>query len=132
MPSEQEQMNNVWLLGYLQDDAELKFTQNGGRIAQANLKCYNGKDKNGEKNKPQWWKLKCFGQTAESMGALRKGAKIQIHRANLRTDYWTAKDGGNRQTPYLEVWEFEVLEQGDNVPPPQAATSTDKYKDIPF
>jgi single stranded DNA-binding protein len=113
MASEQEQLNNVTLLGYLQDDAELRFTANGGRIAQATLKCYNGKDKNGEKNKPQWWKLKSFGQNAENMGALRKGAKIQIHRANLRVDYWQSREGQNRQTPYLEVWEFEVLEPGD-------------------
>jgi single-strand DNA-binding protein len=114
-------MNQCILTGNLGADPDVRYSQNGDRIATFNLAFRLSKEKTG------WVKITCFNKTAEVAETyLHKGAKILIS-GTLDHNQWETQDGQQRSTLQLIANRIEFIKtdgrgfeggQHDNGDPP--------------
>ncbi len=142
-------VNKVILIGNLGRDPEVRYSPNGGAIANITLATSESwKDKNtGEQvEKTEWHRVVFFRRLAEIVGEyLKKGSKVYIE-GKLQTRKWQDKDGNDRYTTEIVANEMQMLDsrgggatsfsQDSAAAEPQQAPSAvpagDFDDDIPF
>ncbi len=141
-------INKVILIGNLGRDPEVRYSPNGGAIANITLATSESwKDKNtGEQvEKTEWHRVVFFRRLAEIVGEyLKKGSKVYIE-GKLQTRKWQDKDGNDRYTTEVVANEMQMLDSRggstsynqDEAPaaqsmPQEPAPAGDFDDDIPF
>ena len=106
-------VNKVILIGNLGKDPEVRYSPNGGAIANITLATSESwKDKNtGEQvDKTEWHRIVFFRRLAEIAGEyLKKGSKVYIE-GKLQTRKWQDKDGQDRWTTEVVANEMQMLD----------------------
>lgn len=106
-------VNKVILIGNLGKDPEVRYSPNGGAIANITLATSESwKDKNtGEQvDKTEWHRIVFFRRLAEIAGEyLKKGSKVYIE-GKLQTRKWQDKDGQDRYTTEVVANEMQMLD----------------------
>lgn len=99
-------VNKMILLGNLGKDPEVRYTQNGGAIANltiATSESWRDKQSGEQKEKTEWHRVVLFGKLAEVAGEyLRKGAQVYIE-GKLTTRKWEDQAGVERYTTEIHV-----------------------------
>lgn len=91
-------LNQVFLIGNLTRDVELRFTPNGAAVATIGLAVnHNYKDSSGEwKQEPNFFTVTAWGKTAENANEhLKKGSPILVE-GRLRWRSWETDAGEKR------------------------------------
>ncbi|XBC41741.1 MAG: single-stranded DNA-binding protein [Buchnera aphidicola (Kaburagia rhusicola rhusicola)] len=92
-------INKVILIGYLGQNPEVRYMQNGGAVTNVTLATSeHWKDKNtGEvKEKTEWHRIVFFNKLAEIAGEyLKKGSQVYIE-GSLQTRKWQDQNGIDR------------------------------------
>ena len=114
-------VNKVILVGHLGKDPEVRYSPNGGAVANITLATSESwKDKvSGEKQeRTEWHRVVFFGRLAEIAGEyLKKGAQIYVE-GRLQTRKWQDKEGKDRYTTEIVAGEMQMLgsREGRGVP----------------
>ncbi|MHB8346582.1 MAG: single-stranded DNA-binding protein [Acidiferrobacterales bacterium] len=114
-------INKVILVGHLGKDPEVRYSPNGGAIANITLATSESwKDKtSGEKQeRTEWHRIVFFGRLAEIAGEyLKKGAQIYVE-GRLQTRKWQDKEGKDRYTTEIVAGDMQMLgsREGRGVP----------------
>ena len=148
-------LNKVMLIGNTGRDPEVRYTADGGAIANLSLATTETwKDKAGEKQeKTEWHRVVMFGKLAEITGEyVKKGMQIYVE-GRLQTRKWQDKDGQDKYTTEIVADTMKMLGSrgekaatsgppgdGDRVKPATAAGAPAKgaskfddfESDIPF
>lgn len=104
-------VNKVILVGNLGRDPEIRFAQNGNKIANfsiATSESWRDKSTGERKEKTEWHRIVVFSEGLAGIAEkyLKKGSKVYIEGA-LQTRKWTGNDG-------VEKYTTEVVLQGFN------------------
>ena len=104
-------VNKVILVGNLGRDPEIRFAQNGNKIANfsiATSESWRDKSSGERKEKTEWHRIVVFSEGLATIAEkyLKKGSKVYIEGA-LQTRKWTDKDG-------VEKYSTEIVLQGFN------------------
>jgi single-strand DNA-binding protein len=106
-------VNKVILIGNLGKDPEVRYSPNGGAIANISLATTESwKDKNtGEQvDKTEWHRVVFFRRLAEIAGEyLKKGSKVYIE-GKLQTRKWQDQNGQDRYTTEIVANEMQMLD----------------------
>lgn len=106
-------VNKVILIGNLGKDPEVRYSPNGGAMANVTIATSESwKDKNtGEQvDKTEWHRVVFFRRLAEIVGEyLKKGSKVYIE-GKLQTRKWQDKDGNDRYTTEVVANEMQMLD----------------------
>lgn len=85
--------NNVWIIGRLGRDPQIRVTSKGTAVASFSMA--SGREWNG-KTLTDWNNVVAWGRLAEAAGnLLKKGSEVIIH-GRIGTRKYTAKDGSDR------------------------------------
>jgi single-strand DNA-binding protein len=142
-------VNKVILIGNLGKDPEVRYSPNGGAIANITLATTESwKDKNsGEKQeKTEWHRVVFFGKLGEIAGEyLKKGSQVYVE-GRLQTRKWQDKEGKDRYTTEIVADQMQMLggrggagmpsddfnqdSHGDAPAPRKAAASASKPQDM--
>jgi single-strand DNA-binding protein len=105
-------VNKVILVGNLGKDPEVRYSPNGGAVANITIATSESwKDKtSGEKQeKTEWHRVVFFGRLAEIAGEyLKKGSQIYVE-GRLQTRKWQDKEGKDRYTTEIVANEMQML-----------------------
>ena len=105
-------VNKVILVGTLGRDPEIRYSTDGGAIANISLATSDKwKDKaSGEKQeRTEWHRVVFFGKLAEIAGEyLKKGSQTYIE-GSLRTRKWQDKQGQERYTTEIIADKMQML-----------------------
>jgi len=105
-------VNKVILVGNLGKDPEVRYSPNGGAVANITIATSESwKDKtSGEKQeKTEWHRVVFFGRLAEIAGEyLKKGSQVYIE-GRLQTRKWQDKEGKDRYTTEIVAGEMQML-----------------------
>lgn len=100
-------VNKVILIGRLGSDPEVRYTSNGGAVANFNMATNESwTDKQGQKQeRTEWHKIVVWGKLGELCGQyLSKGRQAYVE-GRLQTREWQDKEGNKRYTT-------EIVAQG--------------------
>ncbi|HBC7418499.1 TPA: single-stranded DNA-binding protein [Serratia marcescens] len=99
-------INKAIIIGNLGKDPEVRYTQNGGAIANltiATSESWRDKQSGEQKEKTEWHRVVLFGKLAEVAGEyLRKGSQVYIE-GKLTTRKWADQAGVKRYTTEIHV-----------------------------
>ena len=99
-------INKAIIIGNLGKDPEVRYTQNGGAIANltiATSESWRDKQSAEKKEKTEWHRVVLFGKLAEVAGEyLRKGSQVYIE-GKLTTRKWEDQAGVERYTTEIHV-----------------------------
>ncbi|MCK5639543.1 MAG: single-stranded DNA-binding protein [Gammaproteobacteria bacterium] len=146
-------INKVILVGNLGKDPEMRYTSNGGAIANltiATSEQWTDKQSGQKQEKTEWHRVVMFGKLGEIAGEyLRKGSQVYLE-GRLQTREWE-KDGVKRYSTEIVANDMQMLggkggsggstdfnqdRPAQSAPaqaaPAQAATANDFDDDIPF
>lgn len=123
-------VNRVFLIGFLGNDPEVRYTPGGTAVANFNLATSETRNKNGQKEtRTEWHKVVAFGKVAEICGEyLAKGRQVYIE-GKLQTRSWEDKDGNKRTSTEIVANTVRLLGKKDDAPktskadPPREASS---------
>jgi len=104
-------VNRVFLIGRLGTDPEVRYTSNGGAVANFNLATNESwTDKSGQKQeRTEWHRVVVWGKLAEVCGQyLSKGRQAFIE-GKLQTRDWTDKEGQKRYTTEIVAQTVQFL-----------------------
>ncbi len=104
-------VNKVILIGRLGQDPEVRYTSNGGAVANFSLATSESwTDKQGQKQeKTEWHRIVVWGKMGELCGQyLSKGRQAYIE-GRLQTREWTDKEGGKRYTTEVVAQSVQFL-----------------------
>ena len=98
-------VNKVFLVGNLGADPEVRYTANGGAVANfriATTDVWN--DKSGQRQeRTEWHRIVVWGKQAEHCGEyLRKGRAVHVE-GRLQTREWEDKEGQKRFTTEINA-----------------------------
>ncbi len=104
-------VNKVILVGNLGRDPEIRYAQNGNKIANfsiATSESWRDKSTGERKEKTEWHRIVVFSEGLATIAEkyLKKGSKVYIEGA-LQTRKWTGNDG-------VEKYTTEIVLQGFN------------------
>jgi len=104
-------VNKVILVGNLGRDPEIRFAQNGNKIANfsiATSESWRDKASGERKEKTEWHRIVVFSEGLAGIAEkyLKKGSKVYIE-GSLQTRKWTGNDG-------VEKYTTEIVLQGFN------------------
>jgi single-strand DNA-binding protein len=106
-------INKVILIGNLGGDPEVRYTPNGGAVANVTLATSEAwKDKQTGENhdRTEWHRVVFFNRLAEICGEyLRKGSKVYVE-GRLQTRKWQDKNGQERYTTEIIASEMQMLD----------------------
>ena len=141
-------INKVIIVGHLGKDPEVRYTSNGGAIANltiATSEQWTDKQSGQKQEKTEWHRVVMFGKLGEISGEyLKKGSQVYIE-GRLQTREWE-KDGVKRYTTEIVANDMQMLGGGartgatesgaslsgqGGAPSPQAATD-DYDDDLPY
>lgn len=99
-------VNKVILIGNLGNDPDVRFTPNGGAVANLSVATSESwKDRNTgqQQDRTEWHRVVIFGKLAEiAQQYLRKGSKVYLE-GKLQTRKWQGQDGQDRYTTEIVV-----------------------------
>jgi len=104
-------VNKVILIGRLGQDPEVRYTTNGGAVANFNLATNESwTDKSGQKQeRTEWHRIVVWGKMAEICGQyLSKGREAFIE-GKLQTREWNDKEGNKRYTTEVVAQNVQFL-----------------------
>lgn len=105
-------VNKVILIGNLGKDPEIRYSPDGGAMANFSIACTESwKDKaTGEKKEhTEWIRISIFGRLAEIAGEyLKKGSSVYVE-GRIRTRKWTDKEGQERYTTEIIADRMQML-----------------------
>lgn len=104
-------VNKVILIGRLGGDPEVRYTTNGGAVANFNLATNESwTDKNGQKQeRTEWHRVVIWGKMAELCGQyLSKGRQAYVE-GRLQTREWNDKEGNKRYTTEIVAQSIQFL-----------------------
>ena len=104
-------VNKVILNGRLGQDPEVRYTGNGGAVANFSLASSESwLDKSGQKQeRTEWHRIVAWGKLGEICGQyLAKGRQAFIE-GRLQTRDWTDKDGNKRYTTEIVAQNVQFL-----------------------
>lgn len=104
-------VNKVLLIGRLGGDPEVRYTTNGGAVANFNLATNESwTDKNGQKQeRTEWHRVVIWGKMAELCGQyLSKGRQAYVE-GRLQTREWNDKEGNKRYTTEIIAQNIQFL-----------------------
>jgi single-strand DNA-binding protein len=107
-------VNKAILLGRLGNDPELRYTTNGGAVANFNVATNeNWTDKSGQKQeRTEWHRVVVWGKLAELCGQyLSKGRQVYLE-GRIQTRDWTDKEGQKRYTTEIVAQTVQFLGAG--------------------
>ena len=125
-------MRNISVTGRLGSDPELRYTQKGTAVTSVNI-AVNRERKDNDGNYPtDWWRLRLWGKNAENFANLtHKGSRVGITgRPEINT--WQDKNGNERQTPQIQVDNFDLLDSKNPNQAPQDSKQTNQPQSEPF
>lgn len=106
-------VNKVILVGNLGRDPEVRYSPDGGAIANitvATSETWKDKNTGEQKEKTEWHRIVAFRRLAEIIGEyLKKGSKVYIE-GKLQTRKWQHKDGNDRYTTEVVANEMQMLD----------------------
>jgi len=110
-------VNKVILVATLGNDPEIRYTQNGGAVANftaATNEKWTDKQTGEQHENTEWHRLSAFGRTAEIIGEyLSKGSQVYVE-GKLQTRKWQDSNGVDRYTTEILVRELQMLGGGNN------------------
>lgn len=140
-------VNRVTLVGYLGQDPETRYLQNGDAVTNINVATsekWTDKGTGEVKEKTEWHRIVMWRRLAEVAAEyLRKGSLVYIE-GKLQTRKWTDKDDNDRWTTEIVANQMQMLggkgnggSKSEPREPPsstssQKATTDDFDDDIPF
>jgi single-strand DNA-binding protein len=144
-------LNQCNFIGRIGKDIELRYTANGGAVANFSIACGDDyKDKNGAKvEQTNWINIVMFGKAAELVNQYAgKGSRIYVSGKQV-TRKWQDQSGADRYTTEVVANEFQFLDsKSDSAAParstpgrpapsyaddgPAKAPADDGFDDIPF
>ena len=104
-------VNKVILIGRLGGDPEVRYTTNGGAVANFNLATNESwTDKSGQKQeRTEWHRVVIWGKMAELCGQyLSKGRQAYVE-GRLQTREWNDKEGNKRYTTEIVAQSVQFL-----------------------
>lgn len=107
-------VNKVLLIGRLGGDPEVRYTSNGGAVANFTLATNESwTDKSGQKQeRTEWHKVVVWGKLGELCGQyLSKGRQAYVE-GRLQTRDWTDKEGNKRYTTEIVAQNVQFLGGG--------------------
>ena len=119
-------VNKVILIGRLGGDPEVRYTTNGGAVANFNLATNESwTDKSGQKQeRTEWHRVVIWGKMAELCGQyLSKGRQAYVE-GRLQTREWNDKEGNKRYTTEIIAQNIQFL-GGPGEKTSNASTSND-------
>ncbi|MGD8742115.1 MAG: single-stranded DNA-binding protein [Granulosicoccaceae bacterium] len=105
-------VNKAIILGHLGRDPEVRYTANGGAVANitvATTEAWRDKTSGEQQEKTEWHRVVFFGRLAEIVGEyLKKGSQVYIE-GRLQTRKWQGNDGQDRYTTEIVANEMQML-----------------------
>ena len=105
--------NEVFLLGRLARDPEIRYTQNGSAIANMTVatdESFTGSDGN-KVERTEWHRVTVFGKAAENCGNyLGKGSLVHVE-GSLATRKWQDQNGQDRYTTEIKAQRVQFLDR---------------------
>lgn len=99
-------INKVILIGNLGQDPDIRYTPNGGAVANCSMatsEVWKDKHTGEQRERTEWHRVVFFGKLAEIVGEyLKKGAKIYAE-GRLQTRKWQDQNGQDRYTTEVVV-----------------------------
>lgn len=119
-------LNQVFIIGRLGRDPELRFSQSGVAVCNLNIatdESFTGRDGN-KTDRVEWHRVAAFQKTAENCANyLAKGSLVFVS-GSLTTRKWTDQQGQERYTTEIKADRVQFLDRkGDNQGGEQQATS---------
>lgn len=116
-------VNKVILIGRLGSDPEIRYTNNGGAVANFNLATNESwTDKSGQKQeRTEWHRVVVWGKLGELCGQYLSKGRQAFVEGRLQTRDWTDKEGVKRYTTEVVAQNIQFL----GSPGERAATGTD-------
>lgn len=103
-------MQKVMIIGRIGRDPEVKTANSGSTICSFSVAC---SEKRGGEEKTEWFRVKCFGKTAEFVANyLTKGRLVYVE-GKLETQKYT-KDGVERSSTELLADKVDALDKAEN------------------
>jgi single-strand DNA-binding protein len=107
-------INKVILIGNLGRDPEVRYTANGGAIANITLatsEAWKDKVTGEQQDRTEWHRVVFFGRLGEIAGEyLKKGSKIYVE-GRLQTRKWQGQDGQERYTTEIIANDMQMLDR---------------------
>lgn len=119
------------IIGNLGADPELRYAPSGDAVVSfsvATNKRWTDRDSGEKKERVEWHRCNAWGRAAETISQyMKKGSKIFIE-GELQTRKWTDKEGVDRWTTEIRVFQFEFLDSasGSGRPPHPADAPPDE------
>jgi single-strand DNA-binding protein len=115
------------VIGYLGQDPDTRYMPSGEAvttISVATTARWKDKTSGEQKERTEWHRCVAFGKRAETMAEfLRKGAQVYVE-GELQTRKWQDKDGVDRWSTEIRVFNFSFLDRkGSGERPPHPAES---------
>jgi single-strand DNA-binding protein len=105
-------VNKVILMGNLGRDPEVRYSPDGGAIANVSIATtsrYKDKSSGDMKEDTEWHRVVFFGRLAEIAGEyLKKGRPVYVE-GRLRTRKWQDQQGQERQTTEIVADQMQLL-----------------------
>ena len=105
-------INKVILIGNLGRDPEVRYTPNGGAIANITLATtdqWKDKQSGQMQDRTEWHRVVMFGRLGEIAGEyLKKGSQVYIE-GRLQTRKWQDQSGQDRYTTEIVANEMQML-----------------------
>ncbi|PWK43627.1 single-stranded DNA-binding protein [Pleionea mediterranea] len=99
-------INKVILVGNLGNDPEIRYTANGGAIANLSIATseqWKDKSSGEPREKTEWHRVVIFGKLAEIAGEyLRKGSQVYLE-GKLQTRKWQDQQGQDKYTTEVVI-----------------------------
>ncbi len=104
-------LNKVFLLGRLGNDPEVRYTTNGGAVANFNMATNESwLDKAGQKQeRTEWHRVVVWGKLGELCGQYLSKGRQAFLEGKLQTREWTDKEGGKRYTTEIVASNVQFL-----------------------
>lgn len=120
-------INKVILVGNLGRDPDIRYTANGGTVANitiATSEQWKDKQSGANQERTEWHRVVMFGRLGEIAGEfLKKGSQVYIE-GKLQTRKWQDQSGQDRYTTEIVANELQMLgsrysgDSGGSQPPP--------------
>lgn len=106
-------LNEVFLIGNLARDPDLRYTQTGVAVMKITVAVnQTWRNAQGEQQeKTHWIDVETWREQAEALQNLRKGDAVLV-QGRIKNESWTDKDGNKRNNTKIEATRVEALARG--------------------
>lgn len=129
-------MQKILIIGHLAKDPELKNTANGKTICTLSVPV---SEKRSEQESTEWFRVKCFGKTAEFCGKYLSKGRLVYVEGKLQTQKYTDKSGVERSITEVIADTVQGLDRagnGQQSQPARQSFGSETYaapmEDLPF